>query len=159
MPAPDPWTYFLTWLTTVIVPNWTELVNMLPLWIMVGVTGPILTLLALGWVWHWLRKARPRVQSHEPGPVTAPLDSAGDPVFPPNMPYCLEHGLIYPASADRCNVDGADLSVRCPVDGTVRDVAIQICAGCGTRFILGAGSAPVLVRRTAGPPEGGAAVA
>ena len=83
----------------------------------------------------------------------------GCPVFPPNVPYCLEHSLIYPASRVRCEVDGTDLSVRCPVDGTVRDASIQTCSGCGTRFVLGASSAPALVVRHAGPPEGGAAVA
>ena len=60
------------------------------------------------------------------------------PVFPANVPYCLEHSIIYPASRVRCEVDGADLSVRCPVDGTVRDASIQTCSGCGTRFVLGA---------------------
>jgi len=37
VPAPDPWTFFLDWLTTVLVPNWTELVSMLPFWIVLGV--------------------------------------------------------------------------------------------------------------------------
>ena len=60
MPAPDPWTYFLDWLTTVVVPNWTELVSMLPFWVFVGVTAPILTLILLAWVWHFLRKPRAR---------------------------------------------------------------------------------------------------
>ena len=80
-------------------------------------------------------------------------------MFPPNVPYCLEHSIIYPATDVRCAVDGADLSVRCPVDGTVRDASIQTCSGCGTRFVLGAGSAAALVRAPSGPPEGGAAVA
>jgi hypothetical protein len=45
------------------------------------------------------------------------------------------------------------------VDGTVREAAIQVCAACGTRFILGAGTLPTLVKRTNRPPTGGAAVA
>ncbi len=159
MPAPDPWTYFLDWLTTVVVPNWTQLVSMLPLWVFVGVTAPIITLILLAWVWHWFRKERPNVDKVEPEGFLAPVNTDGLPVFPANVPYCLEHALIYPPTRVRCEIDGTDLSVRCPVDGTVRDANVQTCGGCGTRFVLGAGSTTTLVRRPVGPPEGGAAVA
>jgi len=159
VPAPDPWTYFLTWLTTVIVPNWTELVNMLPFWVVLGIAGPIVSLIVLAWVWHFLRKPRARIEKGQPAGVPAPLGADGLPMFPANVPYCLEHSIIYPSTDVRCAVDGTDLSVRCPVDGTVRDASIQTCSGCGTRFVLGASSAPTLVIRRAGPPEGGAAVA
>jgi hypothetical protein len=157
--SPDPWTYFLNWLTTVVVPNWSELVNMLPFWILLGVVGPILTLLALAWTWHLVTDRRARVRITETEPALAALDTGGSPVFPPNIPYCAEHGLVFPPSAVRCTVDGADLAVRCPVDGTVRDASIQTCTACGTRFVLGAASTSVMVRRPAGPPPGGAAVA
>ena len=159
MPAPDPWTYFLTWLTTVIVPNWTELVNMLPFWVVLGIAGPIVSLIVLAWVWHFLRKPRARIEKGQPAGVPAPLGADGLPMFPANVPYCLEHSIIYPSTDVRCAVDGTDLSVRCPVDGTVRDASIQTCSGCGTRFVLGASSVPALIVRHAGPPEGGAAVA
>ncbi len=132
---------------------------MMPFWVFVGVTAPILTLILLAWVWHWLRKPRARVEWAEPEGILAAIGDDGDPVFPPNVPYCLEHGLIYPASAIRCEIDGTDLSVRCPVDGTVRDASIQVCSGCGTRFVLGAGRTSALVSRPSGPPQGGAAVA
>ena len=102
---------------------------------------------------------RPQVGVAETEPQLAALDAGGAPVFPANIPYCAEHRLVFPASAVRCTVDGADLSVRCPVDGTVRDASIQTCTACGTRYVLGAASTSALVRRPAGPPEGGAAVA
>jgi len=159
VPAPDPWTYFLTWLTTIIVPNWTQLVSMFPLWIVLGVAAPILTLIVLAWVWHFLRKPRARIETGQPEGIAAPLGADGLPVFPPNVPYCLEHSIIYPSTRVRCEIDSTDLSVRCPVDGTVRDASIQTCSGCGTRFVLGASSTSALVVRHAGPPEGGAAVA
>ncbi len=132
---------------------------MLPFWVVLGVVAPILTLLMLAWVWHFLRKPRPRVHIGEPEAVAAPRATDGLAIFPPNVPYCLEHSLIYPASRSRCEIDGTDLSVRCPVDGTVRDASIHTCSGCGTKFVLGASSVPALVVRRAGPPEGGAAVA
>ena len=159
MPAPDPWTTFLDWLTTMVVPDWTALVATLPFLVVVGVAAPLFSLIVLAWVWHFFRKRRARFETGEPEGVPAPLGADGLPTFPTNVPYCLEHSVIYPASSVRCAVDSADLSVRCPVDGTVRDASIQTCSGCGTKFVLGASGGSVLVRRSAGPPEGGAAVA
>lgn len=159
MDSPDPWTFVLDQLTKVLVPDWSGLIGLLPFLLIVGVLGPILSLLALAWAWHWVTRRRAHVKVVEPEPRPAALDASGQPVFPANVPYCAEHRLVFPASAVRCTVDGADLSVRCPVDHTVRDAAIQTCTACGTRFVLGAASTSALVRRTAGPPPGGAAVA
>ena len=64
MPSSDPWTASLNWLTTVIVPNWTQLVGMLPFFLLIGVVGPLLSLMMLlGW-----RLTRPAVF-----PIWAPL--------------------------------------------------------------------------------------
>ena len=159
MPAPDPWTAFLTWLTTVIVPNWTELVSMLPFFLVLGVVGPILSLIMLAWVWHFFKRRRAHIHLAIPEAFPAPRDARGEPRFPPNVPFCLEHALIYPASRVTCEIDGANLSVRCPVDGTARASSLQICSACGTRYVLGASKAPALIERRGRPPEGGAAVA
>lgn len=159
MEATDPWTAILDQLSKVFVPDWSGLIALLPFLLIVGVLGPILSLLALAWVWHWLKARRARVSVAEPGPELAELDAGGQPVFPANVPYCGEHGLVFASSVVRCTVDGADLSVRCPVDHTVRDASTQTCTACGTRYVLGAASTSALVRRTVGPPPGGAAVA
>jgi hypothetical protein len=159
MDSPDPWSAVLDQLSKALIPDWSGLIALLPFLLIVGVLGPIFSLLALAWGWHWLSARRARVKVAEPGPALAELDAGGQPVFPANVPYCGEHGLLFAASAVRCTVDGADLSVRCPVDNTVRDAAIQTCTACGTRFVLGAASTSALVRRTVGPPPGGAAVA
>jgi hypothetical protein len=110
-------------------------------------------------VWHAITARRARVKVSEAEARPAELDAGGEPVFPANVPYCPDHGLVFPSSAVRCTVDGADLAVRCPVDHTVRDASIQTCTACGTRYVLGAASTSALVRRTVGPPPGGAAVA
>lgn len=157
--SPDPWTAFLDWLTTVIVPDWGELVSMLPFFLILGVVGPIVTLIFLMWAWDLIKRERARVQVDEPDVGPAPRDAAGLPVFPANVPFCQEHALIYPASRVRCQVDGTDLSVRCPVDDTVRLAAEQTCRACGTRYVLGAARVPALVSRSGQPPSGGAAVA
>jgi hypothetical protein len=157
--SPDPWSAFLEWLNTVLVPNWGELIALLP-YVLVGtIVGPILTLIVLMWAWHLLRRRRGRVRRAEVPVVAAPRDSEGRPVFPVNTPYCPDHALIYPPRARNCDVDRADLVVACPVDGSLRAADIQTCSACGTTFKLGAAASPLAVVSTDGPPEGGAAVA
>jgi hypothetical protein len=56
-------------------------------------------------------------------------------------------------------VDGADLSVACPVDGSVRVAEIETCAACGTRYTLGMTAGSLVVVAADRPPEGGAAIA
>lgn len=159
METTDPWTAILDQMSKVFIPDWSGLIALLPFLLIVGVIGPIVSLLALAWAWHLITRRRARIKVNEPEPQLAALDAGGQPVFPANVPYCREHGLVFATSAVRCTIDGAELSVRCPVDHTVRDASIQTCTGCGTRYVLGAASTSALVRRTAGPPPGGAAVA
>lgn len=156
---PDPWSAFLDWLSTVLVPNWGGLIELLPISLVLFVIGPIVSLLALGWAWHLLRRRRGRVQRSPAQATLAPRADDGTPLFPANAPYCEEHALVYPPRARHCSIDQAPLSVACPVDGTIRAAEIQTCAACGTRFTLGAGSSPLLVTSAGGPPEGGAAAA
>lgn len=154
----DPWTTFLDWLTTVLVPSWGELIALLPVVVVATLVGPILTLLLLMWGWHALTRRRGRIRRAEIQPTPAPHED-GRPVFPPNTPYCEAHGLVYPPRARTCDIDRADLSVRCPVDGNVRVADISTCPGCGTKYTLGATAGPLHVVVTEGPPEGGAAIA
>ena len=157
--SPEPWTEFLDWLTTVLVPSWGELIALLPIVIVGTLVGPFLTLLLLMWAWHFIRRRKGRVERSEVQPVPAAISADASPVFPVNVPYCEEHALVYPPRATECNVDRADLSVSCPVDGTVRAASIDTCTACGTKFKLGVGSSPLVVTSSDGPPEGGAAIA
>ena len=156
---PDPWTTFLDWLSTVLVPSWGGLVALLPYALVLFVIGPIVTLLALGWVWHLMRRRRGHVQRTTVQAVAAPRADDGTPRFPANAPYCEPHALVYPPRARRCQIDHALLMVACPVDGTVRAADIQTCAACGTKYTLGVGSRSVAVAPASGPPDGGAAIA
>ena len=157
--ATDPWTSFLEWLTTVMVPAWGELIGLLPFVILGTLVGPILTIIVLMWAWHFIDRRRGKVQRAQAQPVAALLGDDGIPVFPVNVPYCEKHALVYPARARTCSVDGDPLEVTCPVDGTVREAEIDTCSGCGTRFTLGAKAASSVVLSSDGPPEGGAAIA
>jgi len=157
--SPDPWTSFLDWLTSVLVPAWGELIGLLPFVIVAMVIGPILTIIVLMWGWYLINRRRGAVHRLEPQPIAAPLDDEGLPVFPVNEPYCDEHALVFPPRAKSCSVDGQPLEVACPVDGTVRNAELDVCSGCGTGFKLGAKAASSVVIASDGPPEGGAAVA
>ena len=155
----DPWTTFLEWLTTVVVPAWGELISLLPYDIIGGIAGPILTIIVLLWAWYLIGRRRGKVERSLAQPVAAAVGDDGRPVFPVNEPYCEEHALVFPPRSTTCSVDGDKLEVTCPVDGTVREAEIELCSGCGTRFKLGAASSSSVVLSSDGPPEGGAAVA
>lgn len=155
----DPWTAFLEWLTTVVVPSWGELIALLPYVIVGTIIGPILTLIVIMWAWHFIDRRRGKVKRAQAPAVAAPIGDDGLPVFPVNVPYCEEHALVFPPRDVTCSVDGNPLEVTCPVDGTVREAEIDTCSGCGTKFTLGAKSSTSVVLSSDGPPEGGAAIA
>jgi hypothetical protein len=157
--SPDPWTSFLDWLTTVLVPSWGELISLLPYVLLGTIVGPMLTLIVLMWAWYFIKRRRGRVRHGTLQPAPAMVDAEGTPIYPVNVPYCEQHALVFPPRARHCSVDGDPLSVACPVDGTVRNAEIETCSGCGTRFKLGAKSTGSAVLSSDGPPEGGAAIA
>ena len=160
MPEPvDPWTAFLEWLSTILIPDWNGLIALLPILIILGVTGPILSLLVLYWLYVRAREKRGKVRYDDPQPTLLAANADGSYNYPPNAPYCPTHHLVYPPTARECDIDRGDLLVRCPVDDTVRPAGQQLCRSCGTRYQLGASLAPVVVRKQGTPPAGGAAVA
>ncbi len=161
MPEPpvDPWTAFLNWLSTILIPDWNGLFQLLPVLLILGVVGPGLSLLALYWMYVRLKSRRGKVRISEPEPYAAQLNADGSHAYPANAPYCPTHNLVYPPTVRMCNIDGEELTVRCPVDESVRVAGQQLCLTCGTRYELGASLTPVVVSRRGTPPAGGAAVA
>ena len=149
----------LSLLEQLIIPDWGDLVGLLPLALMFGLIGPILSLLALAWLHHRVTRRKGRVRIADPEPVAAERDASGEVLVSPNVPFCPRHGLIYPPHATECAVDREELMVRCPVDETLRSARQQVCRACGTKYVLGASQSPVTVRRIGRPPEGGAAIA
>lgn len=159
-PTPvDPWTAFLQWLQTIIIPDWNGLIALLPLMLIVGVIGPGLSLIALYWVYVQVTNRRGKVRVGDPEPVAVAQLADGSYDYPANAPYCPTHHLVYPATMRECPIDGEELLVRCPVDSSVRVASQQLCRTCGTRYQLGASLAQLVVRRRGVPPAGGAAVA
>lgn len=142
------------------LPDWNDVVTqLLPMAVLLGVVGPILSLLAVYWIYQTATRPRFRVRAGSTGPHAATIDADGQAQVPPNVPFCSRDGLLYPPRSAKCSTCGDELSVRCPVDDTWRSARLETCSACGTRYVLGASDTPLAVRRSSGPPKGGAAVA
>lgn len=148
------WNGILQFTAIFVTPDWKDPISWLPVLLLVGVVGPLLSLLAFAWFVYVVR--RPRVQASFAEPRrAAPLDAAGRPVFPSGEPYSPSEATIYEPGATR-SAGGEDLVVACPKCGLVRAAAIDTCGNCGLSFTLKPTTRSL---RPAGPPPGGAAVA
>lgn len=150
----ETWSGILEFLNGFVVPDWGSLVNLLPIFLVVGVVGPLLTIIVLFWFLYFVRKPRTSVQYVE-ARRPAPRDEDGAPVFPVGEPYSVSEAMIYEAGATR-SVSGEALVVSCPKCGLVRDSSIDTCGNCGLAFTLRKSTIAI---RPAGPPPGGRAVA
>jgi hypothetical protein len=151
------WNQILDVMGKVVIPDWGALIGLLPLFLVIGLLGPLLSLMALVWVIYLVRKPRARLAIVE-GPYAAPLDEAGQPVYPSGEPYCARDGLIYPAEETICSTCGDELVVTCPKCGIGRQARIRTCANCGLVLQIDK-RADVRAVVPAGPPPGGAAAA
>lgn len=148
------WNGVLQFLAIFVAPDWKDPVSWLPVLLLVGVVGPLLTLMALGWLNYGIR--RPRVKAaFVDARRAAALDMDGRPVYPAGEPYSPREQLIYEPGATR-SLSGEDLVVACPKCGLVRGAAIDACGNCGLSFTLRPATRTL---RRAGPPPGGAAAA
>ena len=145
----------LAFLTPILSPDWGALIGMLPVLLLIGVVGPILSLLILGWFIYVVRRPRSRIAYRAPEPVRAQLVD-GEPVYPAGEPYCIYDQLIYPPGTTKCANDGHDLAVRCPKCGVGRAAFIDKCSNCGLVLKI---DRQVVQLQPAGPPPGGAAAA
>ncbi len=148
------WHAVLEAISGILIPDWGALVELLPVFLLIGVVGPIVSLLALGWVVYFLRAPRARLVIVE-GPVAARVET-DQPVYPAGEPYCATDQLVYPAGATRCDACRRDLFVRCPKCSAGRGAGISTCGNCGLVLKI-ENRAHAL--RPAGPPPGGAAAA
>ena len=149
------WSDFLAWLSTIIIPDWTGLIALLPVFVLIGVVGPIITLLVMAWLGYGITKPRTNVKFVE-GTRVAPLNHLGEPILPAGEPYCPLDGLIYEFGTTRCDRDKTLLQVRCPKCEIVRDADIQTCGNCGLVLKI---EPRTLIVSTDRPPPGGAAIA
>lgn len=148
------WHAFLQAISGIVIPDWGALVGLMPVLLLIGVVGPIVSLLVFGWFIYVVRAPRARLAVNE-GPLAARLED-GRPVFPAGEPYCLYDQLVYPSGATRCDRCHRELLVRCPKCAAGRSAAIITCGNCGLVLKI-ENRARALT--PAGPPPGGAAAA
>lgn len=150
----DWWHGLVTFSEPFVIPDWGELVGLLPIFLIVGVVGPILTLVVLFWLRYGAVRPRRRVAYAEARRV-APRDEAGNPVVPAGEPYSPHEGIIYEPGATRSD-SGELLMVACPKCALVRPASDATCGNCGLTFTLKPTTRSL---RPAGPPPGGRAAA
>ena len=119
----EMWSSFIEATSAFVVPDWGQLINLLPLFLVAGVVGPLLTIIMLFWVRYWILK--PRVSAgYADTRRLAAIGDDGQPVFPAGEPYSLSERMIYEAGATRSE-SGEELLVACPKCGLVRSAAID----------------------------------
>lgn len=150
------WSDFLAFLTTLVIPDWSAIIGLIPLLLLIGVLGPIFTIMLLAWLGYGVTKPRTRIRYDEGNVRPAPLNYLGEPIFPAGEPFCPNDRLIYPFGTDRCDRDGVPLDVRCPKCELVRRASVQACGNCGLVLKI---EPRALVIASDRPPPGGAAIA
>jgi hypothetical protein len=148
------WTGILQFSAQFITPDWGGLIVLLPIFVLIGVVGPIVTILGLAWLRYGAVRPRRRAAFAELRRLAA-TDAAGNPVYPAGEPYSTAERMVYEPGATR-SASGDALVVACPKCGLVRSAVRDTCGNCGLSFTLKPTTRSL---RPAGPPPGGAAAA
>jgi hypothetical protein len=148
------WSGILQFSTQFVTPDWGGLIKLIPYLVVIGVVGPIATILALAWLRYGARLPRRRIAFADVR-RPAPRDADGNPVYPTGEPYSPVEQMIYEPGVTR-SAAGENLIVGCPKCGLVRAASEDACGNCGLSFTLKPTTRSL---RPAGPPAGGAAAA
>jgi hypothetical protein len=148
----EMWSSFIEATSAFVIPDWGQLIGLLPVLLIIGVVGPLLTIIMLFWLRYWILK--PRVSAgYADTRRLAAIGDDGQPVFPAGEPYSLRERMIYESGATRSE-SGEELLVACPKCGLVRSAAVDTCGNCGLSFTI---TPPTRTIRPAAPPPGGRA--
>jgi hypothetical protein len=148
----EMWSNFIEATSAFVIPDWGQLIGLLPVLLIIGVVGPLLTIIMLFWLRYWILK--PRVSAgYADTRRLAAIGDDGQPIFPAGEPYSLRERMIYESGATRSE-SGEELLVACPKCGLVRSAAIDTCGNCGLTFTI---TPPTRTIRPAAPPPGGRA--
>ena len=150
------WTQILDITAIFVMPDWTFVISLLPIIVLLGLVMPYLTGLVLGTGAYLVTKPRVKV-AFEEGPRVAELDAGGQPVYPVGLPHCRRDALVYPSGTTRCERCTDELTVICPMCSLGRPAKIDTCTNCG--LVLKVVPRAVAVHTTSGPKPGGAAAA
>ena len=149
------WSDFLGFISKLVIPDWPGLIALLPVFVLIGLVGPLLSLAVLAWLGYGVTKPRVKVRYDE-GTKVAPRDHLGRPIVPAGEPYCPRDGLIYPMGRLQCDVDKTTLLIRCPKCDVVRTAGDRDLRQLRPRLNL---QPRAMIVATDGPPPGGAAIA
>lgn len=149
------WDQVIKVTSSFVIPDWGALIALLPVFLLVFVVGPAITLAVLAWFVYVVRRPRAKV-SIEEGPRHVEVAADGSAQYPVGLPYCIRDGLVYASGATRCRECGDDLAVVCPMCGLGRSAGLTTCGNCGLVLRI---EERTRVMRPTGPPPGGAAVA
>jgi hypothetical protein len=72
------WSGLLDFVSKLVSPDWGALIGLLPLFVLVGVIGPLVSLIALRWAWYFLVKPRTRLRMLE-STSASPLEAVSPP--------------------------------------------------------------------------------
>jgi hypothetical protein len=148
----EMWSNFIEATSAFVIPDWGQLIGLLPVLLIIGVVGPLLTIIMLFWLRYWILK--PRVSAgYADTRRLAAIGDDGQPIFPAGEPYSLRERMIYESGATRSE-SGEELLVACPKCGLVRSAAVDTCGNCGLSFTI---TPPTRTIRPAAPPPGGRA--
>ena len=148
----EMWSSFIEATSAFVIPDWGQLIGLLPVLLIIGVVGPLLTIIILFWLRYWILK--PRVSAgYADTRRLAAIGDDGQPIFPAGEPYSLRERMIYESGATRSET-GEELLVACPKCGLVRSAAVDTCGNCGLSFTI---TPPTRTIRPAAPPPGGRA--
>jgi hypothetical protein len=148
----EMWSSFIEATSAFVIPDWGQLIGLLPVLLIIGVVGPLLTIIMLFWLRYWILK--PRVSAgYADTRRLAAIGDDGQPIFPAGEPYSLRERMIYESGATRSE-SGEELLVACPKCGLVRSAAVDTCGNCGLSFTI---TPPTRTIRPAAPPPGGRA--
>ena len=148
------WTDLLAASGAFVVPDWGALIGLLPIFLLLFVVGPILTILALAWLRYGVLQPHPKVAFADTRRA-APLGEDGEPSYPLGEPYSPIERVIYEPGTTR-SPSGERLVVACPKCSLVRPSVEDTCGNCGLSFTIKPTTRSL---RPAGPPAGGASVA
>jgi hypothetical protein len=151
------WHGLIGFIEKIVIPDWSSVIGLLPVLLVLGVLGPILSILALVWAYQLARRPRTRLR-FAAGPTPAPLGEDDRPAFPRGLPFCPRDGLIYAPGTRTCDRCAGALSVTCPMCGLGRAAAFSTCGECGLVLKVEPRAAARQLRPV-GPPPGGAAAA
>jgi hypothetical protein len=149
------WNQILGVIEALIIPDWSELVSWIPIILVLGVIGPILTLLVIYHLGYQAGRPRTRAR-YVDYPLRIPMTADGIPIRPTGRPFCERELLVFGPRARRCDVCGDDLMILCPRCGVARHAALETCGNCG---LAGRVSDRALALAPEGPPAGGATAA